>query len=297
MKIILICGMSGTGKTTIVKKIYEQYSDKYNVVCSYTDRQKRSSNEWGHKFINSSLMDYKLEHDDIVAQTKIEKYRYCSTVSQFSKDKINLYIADSQGIEDTIKSFPTADIMTVLICRNEIEADCVRSRRDVIIPDKTDVDFIINNNTTIMYPVDILHALAMFDLFNKPSHIEQTIDDKLENIDKKYRLLDAIQSSLYVQLFYQEQLNYAKLCTHVGIVLNKEFSFDIKVKKDYEPDIYDGDLVFNIIVEYHADLRWDEIHNLIEKTTVCAYKYCEDNNLDDISGRLYICEHWEPLDE
>ena len=41
MKIILICGMSGTGKTTIVKKIYEQYSDKYNVVCSYTDRQKR----------------------------------------------------------------------------------------------------------------------------------------------------------------------------------------------------------------------------------------------------------------
>ena len=40
MKNVLICGMSGVGKTAIVKKLYEQYKDKYNVVCSYTDREK-----------------------------------------------------------------------------------------------------------------------------------------------------------------------------------------------------------------------------------------------------------------
>lgn len=292
MKIILICGMSGSGKTTIVKKLYEQHSDKYNVVCSYTDRQKREFDEWGHVFIESSLMDYILEHDDIVAQTKIDKNRYCSTVSQFSQDKINLYITDNQGIKETINCFPTADIMIVLISRKKIEVDCIRFKRDVLIPSRIDVDFIINNNTTISYPVDILHALTMFDLFNKPSHVEQTINAKIDIIDKNYRLLDEIQSSLYKQLFYKEQQNYNMLCAHVNDFLNKELSYEIVVKADSEPEIYDGDLVFNIIIEYYDDLEWAEIHSLIEKATICAYEYCEDNNFDDISCRLSIFDNW-----
>ena len=102
MKIILMCGMSGSGKTTIAKKLCEKYNERYNFIFSYTDRGKRNKDEWGHIFVNSILMDDILEYENIVAQSKINKKRYCSIFSQFDKDKINLYIVDVNGINDVI---------------------------------------------------------------------------------------------------------------------------------------------------------------------------------------------------
>lgn len=292
MKNVLICGMSGVGKTTIVKNLYEQYKDKYNVVCSYTDREKREKDEWGHTFIDSSFMDYLLERDDIVARTKIGKHRYCCTSSQFSEEKVNLYITDVNGVNDTINRFPTSEIMIVLIRRREIEVDCVRVNRDVLVPDRDSVHFVIPNNVNIESPVNLLNALVNFDLFNKPSHVTTTISDRLDEVDERFRLLGEIKVSLCEQLFYQEKPHYDALCEYVQDKLNKDFDFQVTIGKDSAPDIYDDDLTFNIIIKHHQDLMWDEINRLIEKGTMYAYSFCKENNLDEISYRLHVSEYW-----
>ena len=60
MKIILLAGQSGSGKTSIGRELAKN-EDKYNFVHSYTDRQMRETNEYGHTFVNSKEMDLLLK--------------------------------------------------------------------------------------------------------------------------------------------------------------------------------------------------------------------------------------------
>ena len=44
-RIVCLVGPSGSGKTTIAKKLADE---GYNIILSYTTREKRASGEWGH---------------------------------------------------------------------------------------------------------------------------------------------------------------------------------------------------------------------------------------------------------
>ena len=289
MKIILITGMSGVGKTTIAKKLCKN-NDKYNFIFSYTDRVVRERNEFGHTFVDSSYMDLLLERNDIVAQTKIEKNRYCTIEPQFDENKVNVYIVDAYGINDTVKAFPTADIMSILIKRREIEVDCIRQDRDVCVPAREDVDFCIDNNGKVESVVNTINALVNFDLFNKPSHIVETIEDKLEYIDSQYRCLDEIRESLLKQLWYKYEGLYRKLCIYVEEKVNEEFDFNVKVTPDEAPD-FDGEyLTFNVIGVYdNPDIGWDVLNKITELLSYHAHTYCSDNNISNaLAYRLYI---------
>ena len=292
MKIVLITGMSGVGKTTIAQNLCERYPNKFNFVFSYTDRPLRAKNEWGHTFIESAYMDLLLERGDIIAKSQIEEYRYCSIASQFDDEKINLYIVDVDGINDTISSFPNADIMIVLVRKNQIEAECVRINRDVCVPAREDVDFIIDNDGKIELSANLLHTLINYDFFNKPSHIVHTLNDKLEEVHQQYRLLDKIKTSLYEQLWYQEKSAYDKLCKNVETQINNDFECNIVITPDSYPEICDGYLTFNIQAVYDGDLSWDEINRMTERLSTYSLKYCKEHDLSDISYRLAISEQW-----
>ena len=116
MKIVLIAGRSGVGKSTIFEELSKN-TEKYNPILSYTDRPKRKDEKEGHIFVDSAFMDALLERKDVVAQTQIDEYRYCTLYPQFDEHKVNLYVVDVYGINDTIKSFPQSDIMSLLIQR------------------------------------------------------------------------------------------------------------------------------------------------------------------------------------
>ena len=291
--------MSGSGKTSIAKNLCEKYPDKYNVVHSYTDRGMREPNEWGHTFIDSKYMDLLLERSDIVAQTKIEQYRYCTIKNQFDENKINIYTLDVNGANDTITAFPQADIMSVLIRRNDIEADCVRTDRNVEVPSREDVDFLIDNNGTIEASAELLNVLASFDLFTKPSHIVQSLADKIDYIDKQYRFLDKIKNSLYEQLWYNNQSIYNKMCAYVEANVNDELGYNIQIHPDTYPEIFDGCLTFNVQGEYpkDVDLTWDEMNRLVERLSHYSHKFCRDNNCDAMLYRLAISQRWMGEDD
>ena len=80
-----------------------------------------------------------------------------------------------QGINDTLQAFSEAEVMTILVRRKDIEADCVRINRDVNVPAREDVNFLIDNNGTIESAANLLNTLANFDFFtthNKNAEIE-----------------------------------------------------------------------------------------------------------------------------
>ena len=299
MKIVLIAGISNVGKTAICKELCENYKDKYNFINSYTDREKRDSYEWGHDFIDSTYMDLILESPNIVAKSEINGYRYCALKNQFDENKINLYIVDINGINDTIKFFDTADIMTVLIRRNEAEGDLIRENRDIQVPSREDVDFLIDNNGTLQSSANLLNILINMDFFRQPSHYVQTTIERIDSLDERIRLLTDIKHSLYEQFWYQYYNLYRELCSYVEEQINKDFDFTISVKPDTSPDIYDGFLTFNVCGRYdYEELVWDEMNRLVERLIYHARHFCKENNCrNEIEYRMRVYEYWNGLEQ
>lgn len=91
--IILLCGKSGTGKSTIAEELEKKYGLRQ--VQSYTTRQPRYPNEKGHIFINREFFNALKE--DMVAYTFFNNRHYGVTTMQI--DKCSTYVVDPSGIE------------------------------------------------------------------------------------------------------------------------------------------------------------------------------------------------------
>ena len=292
MKIILLAGGSGSGKTSIGRELAKN-EDKYNFVHSYTDRPMRNSDEYGHTFVNSKEMDLLLKRDDIVASTQIKEKRYCTIKSQFDKDRINIYTVDVNGINDTFEAFSRADIMTILIRRDSIDIDTERVERDVAIPPREDVDFLIDNDSTIESAAATIDVLVNVNLFKKPSHVSSTIEDSLEAIYEQRRYLNQIEKSLEEQRWYRDQSLYNQLINYVNKEINKEF--DVTIEKDHEPQ-WDGEnCVYTIIALYKDDIMPAETFRINELLSKYAYNFCSENDCMDLMYRTYIDSDWVGL--
>lgn len=128
MFVFLFIGESGSGKSTIVNMLNERQPYIFNVVKSYTTREKRDENDNDHIFIKNKD---ELKDETIVAETEIEGNYYASTESQFSKDELNLYIVDVKGIEDVKKFFKDEYIIVIQLVRNDIIIDEDRANREI----------------------------------------------------------------------------------------------------------------------------------------------------------------------
>lgn len=152
MNILLVCGDSGVGKSSIAYEICKD--DKYHLVKSYTDRPKRK-NDVDHISISTVDIGF-FPVRDIVAFTKIAGYTYCSLFSSFVEDKINVYVVDKPGMEQVIRAFPLANIVSVLIKRKNVYIDDKRKNRNIIIPSEDDVTFTIQNELSVKNSANLI---------------------------------------------------------------------------------------------------------------------------------------------
>lgn len=117
--IIMLVGVSGSGKTTIAKKLYEEYG--LTSVNSYTTRKPRYDGETGHIFISDEEFD-NIPESDMIAYTEFDGNRYCATKQQLENNDI--YIIDPTGLINMNKGICSKKIITVYITANEEE--CLR---------------------------------------------------------------------------------------------------------------------------------------------------------------------------
>lgn len=182
MKILLLCGDSMTGKTTIMKELYRRYPTLYNPIMSYTTRPKRSENEYGHTFVDEDSMWNAMHKTGLVARTLIDGYFYYTTPDQFVDDKVNVYIVDGLGVLD-VKNFIklTCDIdddistCTILITRDLYDTDEYMERlmRPIILPPASEIDMEIRNDDGYLYrTVAMVHHLSQMYL-NDDISVEQ----------------------------------------------------------------------------------------------------------------------------
>ena len=99
--IYLICGKSGSGKTTVVEKLEQNYG--YAVLKSYTTRKQRHPNDTDH--IYSDISDYMAakEENNIIASTVFDHNYYWATTEQLNNS--DLYVIDKYGIESLYEKY------------------------------------------------------------------------------------------------------------------------------------------------------------------------------------------------
>ena len=150
MKILLLTGGSGTGKTTIAKALHNNYHC-FNLIKSYTTRFRRNIEDRDHIFVRKHNLLYKMFNEPIVASTVINGELYTSFPNQFKDDYINVYIVDDKGIFDVVNTYDKKDILIVRLKRDNIDVEKERAERDLkqIIPDNCPNINIVQNNMTI----------------------------------------------------------------------------------------------------------------------------------------------------
>lgn len=92
--ILLLCGASASGKTTLAEDLEKQCGLK--AIPSYTTRPKRSPDEKGHTFITADEFD---ELEDILAYAETGGYRYAVTKRMFEDEQYSVYVIDNTGIK------------------------------------------------------------------------------------------------------------------------------------------------------------------------------------------------------
>lgn len=143
MKILLLTGESGVGKTTISKKLCED--NQFQEVISASTRQPRNSEDKDHFYIDKEdAWDFFLNRD-IVASTIFGGELYFASSSQFLDDKINVYVVDELGVLDTVNYWLPrgGDIYIVKIVSDR---ECDRKHRDYQILADECFDLIIEND-------------------------------------------------------------------------------------------------------------------------------------------------------
>lgn len=161
MKILLLLGESGCGKTTIAKSLFTNYNN-FHIIKSYTTRFRRHLRDNDHIFIRKSNLLYKMFNEKYVASTIINGEIYCSFPSQFVDDKICIYIVDDKGLLDVVNYFGIDSVCAVRLQRNNIDVDKERASRDLnqVIPDScTNINVVTNNRTVDDCCLEILDVL------------------------------------------------------------------------------------------------------------------------------------------
>jgi guanylate kinase len=92
----LILGKSSSGKSTIVKKLEELYG--YKTIQSYTTRQPRYENEWGHTFVNEEDYTKDKNSNSICAYTFFHNNKYWVTKDMITSGEYKTYVIDMAGI-------------------------------------------------------------------------------------------------------------------------------------------------------------------------------------------------------
>lgn len=96
-KVLLVNGGSGVGKSTVVRKLCEEWG-YFEQVMSITSREKRGEGD-DHVFMGRDEVKGLIESDEVVDWTEVGGELYCTTLDCFMEDKINVYIVDDEGVE------------------------------------------------------------------------------------------------------------------------------------------------------------------------------------------------------
>lgn len=105
IKIIAIIGKAGSGKDTILNRIFTLYSTYFHKIISCTSRPPREKEIKGkdYYFYTKEHFLNKINNNEMLEYTEFNNWLYGTSLDSVSKDKINIGVFNPQGIENLLK--------------------------------------------------------------------------------------------------------------------------------------------------------------------------------------------------
>ena len=113
-KIIAIIGPSGSGKDTILNKVFERCSNELNKIVNHTTRPQRENEIDGINYHFISVEDFTKEmlQSNLIEATVFNDWFYGTHINSLDKEKINIGVFNPDGATiiyenyDNIKIYP-----------------------------------------------------------------------------------------------------------------------------------------------------------------------------------------------
>lgn len=138
MDFLFIMGASGTGKSTLAKKLAAEYPERFNRIVQYSTRKKRADEveDVDYHFITEE--EYKNLSSTLMARSVMQfaPTKYGTPIMDLNRNKINVIVVSIEGLLNAITSLAAAgNNIFILNIRNDVDCDAVREGRNANIED------------------------------------------------------------------------------------------------------------------------------------------------------------------
>ena len=215
-KLFCIIGRTGSGKSTLVKKIANELGLK--ILKSYTTRPMRESESIensDHIFISpDEVGKYR---DDMVAYTERVNYFNFATEQQIMNS--DLYIINPSGYQELLKSTEKMDVELIPILITTSVINIIHRIQDVrdsetwvlnflneneeftIFEHSNDAKYVIENNKDIYYAYEILELIINQEL-GKTIDIPDMLNEFQDSILDHLRMVDPMDENSVKETAY-----------------------------------------------------------------------------------------------
>lgn len=149
--ILCIIGASGSGKTTIERKLCQYRPGMYHRIVSHTTRPMREDEEQGKEHVFVTPQE-KPDEAQMLAYTRYGDYEYWADEEDIHFGMVNTYVIDVDGYRYLKEHFGRDyNILVLYVRRRNISVNPKRMERDTgrLTLLAQDVDVLYNNNGTL----------------------------------------------------------------------------------------------------------------------------------------------------
>ncbi|CBK22485.2 uncharacterized protein [Blastocystis hominis] len=204
---ILVCGPSGVGKTTLIKKLMQNYPDRFGFCVSHTTRPKRKGERNGidYHFTTPEIIQKEIQQGNFIEHAVVHGNIYgtsfLSVEDVIRNNRICILDIDVQGVQNILKR--VADATTILILPPSIEELSSRLHKRNTENEET-IQLRLKNSVTEMEKashIPFTKVIVNKDINESYQELEQSISHFLDSFVYCIKFKTKMYIYIYIYIY------------------------------------------------------------------------------------------------